>query len=1127
MTVHCDTCCRYFSTPAYYKSHFRYRTNIRCQIALDKANGGGMTVRDILSKRKYSEMTDFQLHDYELGDKLDQIGDQLLGKIMGGSAGMKLDNEEMSDDDGGGGCPFGEEDTVNSTEDTGETENQEENEEESVVNEEESVAEDTDNSEEDAEDSGEETEYRTPNTKIYGNFKTYVEYANKNYHDLDPNDIAGIELLGIFANKRVPKCLYEEIVRWHNQHLTAAKMSTRADLLMRLETRYNMKLAKPIEQPLILPYSKSRIDVVCHDFKAQLQNLLSDPRIKDDNYLFFNNDPFCPPPEEWTHISDINTGRCYRETHHQLIKNPEEQVLLPIIFYMDGAVTGQFDNLPIEILKFTLGIFDNDTRNKPYAWRNLGFVRKFNKANTKAEDMIAESDHMDATYYVKKPEVDDNQATIIASVTDDSAQARRNPPKAAKVTRNGRRNMEEDEDDPDAEVEIIPACNAQDLHAMLDVFLETYKTIQDSGGILWDLHYRGKIRKVHFVPFIMFVKGDTVEHDKHCGRYLSRTRLIKCLCRYCCVKNEDTDKAYLKLKPKTQGMIEKMVEKGQEDKLKGISQQYFDNCWYQYSFGLHNNQGIHGACPVEIIHWFQLGKFKYGRTTFFTQLGMDSVVAEEFDALATLVGNMLNRQSDRTLPRVVFAKGIKAGKMQAGQMDGVILLLVASLRTTKGREMLLNEKRLKKKFGTPALIRDWIMLLETFLQWIKWMKLPEIRVFDIKRFKTKVREIMEMEKRIAPRTIGMKNKTFNFHAGLHVGDDMLNFGVPSVVNTESNESHHKGSKTAAMQTQRIPKTFDKACADNIHCMDVIDLAVYELKSGRTRYDYFKTDDEIFEDDNSIQGKVTESSSDNESISDSEDNEDTEDIVSLAKGSADGQVCEKMQKWVDFWIKPQNNAYTYRVRTRDEPKFVFDMQLVKFLGKILQKVKRELAILPIFTTYTRNDQIFRGTPNFLGKPWQDWVNIEWGNGWGIQPAHIWCFLDLRQLTKDYHVGDATIGQITIGPGVFAVVESAFQADEPQDLEGEDENGDLIYFEYSSIFQAYEKYVGKDTLDDGSVRRQFYLAPVDSFHSPVVMIPDVGNKNPAAYLKMLPQSEWSDQFIRWLGTPHQRDFTETQS
>ena len=63
-------------------------------------------------------------------------------------------------------------------------------------------------------------------------------------------------------------------------------------------------------------------------------------------------------------MRDINDGLAHRRTHDELIKpNPytesgRKRVLLPVMPYMDGCSTGQFMNLELEIVKFTLGTFN-------------------------------------------------------------------------------------------------------------------------------------------------------------------------------------------------------------------------------------------------------------------------------------------------------------------------------------------------------------------------------------------------------------------------------------------------------------------------------------------------------------------------------------------------------------------------------------------------------------------------------------------------------------------------------------------------------------------------------------------------------------------------------------------------
>ena len=96
-----------------------------------------------------------------------------------------------------------------------------------------------------------------------------------------------------------------------------------------------------------LPSSKAKVNIVWNDAQAVLQNLLTDPRIRDHDYLFFDDDPLAPPPDDLDYVADLNTGRAYQKTYKGLITRPGKQVLLPILLCIDGAVTGQFGNLPI------------------------------------------------------------------------------------------------------------------------------------------------------------------------------------------------------------------------------------------------------------------------------------------------------------------------------------------------------------------------------------------------------------------------------------------------------------------------------------------------------------------------------------------------------------------------------------------------------------------------------------------------------------------------------------------------------------------------------------------------------------------------------------------------------------
>jgi hypothetical protein len=57
--------------------------------------------------------------------------------------------------------------------------------------------------------------------------------------------------------------------------------------------------------------------------------------------------------------------------------------------------------------------------------------------------------------------------------------------------------------------------------------LESYTKLQEEGGFKWKLRYKDKTHNVTFIPFVPLIKGDTKEHDKYCGKYLSCGRGVK------------------------------------------------------------------------------------------------------------------------------------------------------------------------------------------------------------------------------------------------------------------------------------------------------------------------------------------------------------------------------------------------------------------------------------------------------------------------------------------------------------------------------------------------------------------------------------------------------------------------
>jgi hypothetical protein len=64
-------------------------------------------------------------------------------------------------------------------------------------------------------------------------------------------------------------------------------------------------------------------------------------------------------------------------------------------------------------------------------------------------------------------------------------------------------------------------------------------------------------------------------------------------------------------------MIRSLIDNKDVEGLKSMSQQQIKNAWHPIRFGAHNNEGVHGATPLEMLHALLLGIFKYVHDCFF------------------------------------------------------------------------------------------------------------------------------------------------------------------------------------------------------------------------------------------------------------------------------------------------------------------------------------------------------------------------------------------------------------------------------------------------------------------------------------------------------------------------------
>ena len=873
-------------------------------------------------------------------------------------------------------------------------------------------------------------------------FKAYVANAEANFAPFTKKWTKAIKLMQILRKSKASLDTYDDIMKWHfiaNNTLhkyeelgNTREFVSRKKLFKFLRVRYNMKeeyFSRTTR--IMLPSSKTAIDIVWSDAAMQVQSMLTDPRIRQEDFLFFENGPFSPPPAHLDYISDINTGLSYTETYRKLITNPLKQILLPTPFYIDGAVTGQFSNLPITAFRFCLGIYNMRARNIDYFWRNLGYVPKVAAEKSRGRNMMMRSRHCDALML--------HQDVIRGEGV----------PNHSKVK------------------------PIQDYHAMLDAVLDRYKDLQTT-GIKFDWMYKGKMYPdTEFILFIPHIKADNEEADKLAGKYGSRSKHVAQICRFCTCPTMLSDRVTAHHMRKTVPMISNLVANGDREALKALSQHEFLNVFWHLRFGLHNKAGIHGGMPIDMLHTIMLGTYARSTECFFAQLGKKNNTSEAINDLSKEYGQILDRQSNRNMPKTKFSTGILHGKIMGKEHEGVLLCLATVLQSSLGKEILAGHSGVfgKKTPGSEDLLTDWIRVLGVLLGWLQWLKSPVMQKIHIEAARSRHRNLMYMIKTTLRRAKGMGMKIIKFHMILHICDDILNFGIPAALDTGTNESHHKLSKTAALLTQKKEETFIKQTSTRGEEVHLLNLAGEEME-GRPLWKYW------------------------------EGHKHPEIVVPDDSGITTGG-----STFVCHWDE-DSGSYNLvsKLRDDDDAPLYVESDFVKFVANLQEKLGDSHTV-EVRSQHKRHGEIFRSHMQFHGGVWRDWVLIDWGIAEDT-PAKLWGFLDLTGLKQ----GEGTIsygGVNDLVPAMYAICEYADYAEE--------EEPDELH----NLFTPLIKKVGRVT--QGAVTKlKFYLVDCDAFIEPISVVPDIGGA-PNAYFMVKGREEWQQDFEAWLLNPDVEDVT----
>ena len=838
-----------------------------------------------------------------------------------------------------------------------------------------------------------------------------------------------IELLQLLKVLKAPLNAFTQILNWaaqannsgHTFHMGC--QPSREKVVQKLYCRYNMQGLIPKEKQLYLPYSQRTVSMIYFDAAQVFASLLSCPLLnRDENFLFHpHDDPFVEPSISGD-IGDINTGRCYRKTYQALVKKKGVDMILPTVLAMDKTQVDTYGRMQMEPITLSHGLLKHAVRSQHSAMRILGYVCQF-PAHKETQTSVT-----------LPPTVDD--------LPDDIAIG---------------------------EVTLKPIPNVSwSTYLLNEMHMQIKFIIQESGflnlqrnGFDWMLHYKGKVHPIVLHPYIPFIIGDTEGHDRLCGHYTARFSTIKQLCRSCECPTLESGYSKAKYRHRKPSIIDKLVRSGDLEGLKAMSQNYLVNGFDQVRFGQHNDRGIFGACPGEMLHVISLGWFKYCLEAFATQAGgPQSSALKQYDGLCASIGRRLSRHSDRDLPRLNFPKGFSLGTNLMGhEMAGCLLVKLFALHTTRFRQIFSapKKKSRKSKDNYPELqrlhneahIADWILVVSSLLQWHQWMKQPSIPKAQVKKSHSGIQWLIRQIARVSPRTSGMGNNTIKTHLALHLSEDILDHGVPENVNSAYAESAHIPlSKITARNTQKRAKTFTKQAANRY---------IENLAIGSAWHDM--QDDALSSKERCI------------TVMDG----DQEHPDTTQRKSRRGRGFT-----ISWPVGDQSPRFDWnRTYPTDNPNGV--SLLPDAMEYLAHHCLPHMADgkLPCFTEFIcTNGHKYRAHPSIYdGKPWHDHAMVKWQGYPYPLPAFIHTFVDICHLSPGARISLRESGQPPINAGVYALVHSFDAIDE-------DER------EYTnSMIGQYKLHCN----NDASSKPTLYMVDVDNLVAPTIGIPDLGRSD----------------------------------
>ena len=586
----------------------------------------------------------------------------------------------------------------------------------------------------------------------------------RNHNNMDPNPMkideknvnVAVKLLDILKRAKAPLYLYDNIIDWaknavnqHNIDFGLNHMISRNKTIQHLKFKYDLKPIEPKTELINLPGSQSQIELVTHSFKSSLYSLLNDENLmRPENLLINPDNPFSAPMS--TYCGDINTGSAFMAARKEYITHSNE-LLCPIIFFIDKTHTDVNGRLCLEPIRFTLGIFNRETRNNPTAWRTIGYIYDQAHIYTKDKKMKV----VDYHFMMEKilEEFKEFQKTSIQWTLK----------------------LDEKEYNVFLKIPVMFIIGDTDGHDKICGRYTSRSNIQT-------------LCRYCSIPF------DSTDDPEYKIVYNKHTTMMKMV-----AKGNPS-----KLKKHSMHPIENAWRNVQFcDSERGLFGALCGDL-------MHCLQ--HGLFMYLVTMLFDQKKIKTvvtnkeaGETSevLSTRSAFSESYCRVFDKLSRHYGKMMMHQSDRDIPRTHFYSSyVSIARKNASEMSGILLVYLMVLNSSEG-QFKIDEQLGEGRTANFIEVIELMLMLESFCNQ------DDMSFKMVKRLKFFMPFLLDKYKTTLNRQVGCQMKIIKFHLPLHFAEDMLRFGSMKNFDTGIGESHHKTeSKLPAKNTQRRQSNFE-------------------------------------------------------------------------------------------------------------------------------------------------------------------------------------------------------------------------------------------------------------------------------------------------------------------------------